>query len=179
MVTFIYLLIAALIFFVIGYLIGRARCGLSTDRYLAQTPIDINTHDDGSCEDEASVGADTAEIRTEEVAEEVTKEDVAQESTREEVLATATGTAAEKVKEPVDTAEDEGTKPTDLLDAARDGKKDNITRIKGIGLKIEESLNTMGVYHFDQIAAWTEANTAWVALQLLCPVRVKREDWIG
>ena len=175
MVTFIYLLIAALIFFVIGYLIGRARCGLSTDRYLAQTPIDINTHDDGSCEDEASVGADTAKIRT----EEVTEEDAAQESTKEEVLVAATGTSEEKAKEPVDAAEDEGTKPTGLLDAARDGKKDNITRIKGIGLKIEESLNTMGVYHFDQIAAWTEANTAWVDSHLSFPGRAKREDWIG
>ena len=65
-----------------------------------------------------------------------------------------------------------------LLSAPRDGQKDNLTRIKGIGVKIEEALNTIGIYHFDQIANWTEENIAWADNNLGFPGRAKREQWV-
>ena len=66
-----------------------------------------------------------------------------------------------------------------LLSEPRGGKKDNLTRIKGIGLNIEDSLNAIGIYHFDQIAAWDDENIAWADSTLGFPGRAKRERWVA
>ncbi len=73
---------------------------------------------------------------------------------------------------------EEGDKPI-LLSAPRNGKKDNLTRIKGVGLKIEEALNEIGIYHFDQIAAWDTENIAWADSTLGFPGRAERENWVA
>ena len=76
------------------------------------------------------------------------------------------------------------TKPKPLdpkplaLKAARDGRADNLKQIKGIGPKIEASLNAMGIYHFDQVAAWTKVNVDWVDGQLAFKGRIRRERWV-
>lgn len=204
MVTFLYLLIAALVFFVIGYLVGKAKCDTSADRYLSQTPVDSNTHDNGSCEEESIIepeadasdaGKKDGEEKNKELDQEIASEPVKkatktalEKDTKKPAsvdkvdIETKSVSTAQSVSTDAKTESIEqstGTKPIDLLDAPRDGKKDNITRIKGIGLKIEENLNDIGVYHFDQIAAWTEQNTAWADSQLSFPGRAKREDWTG
>jgi len=66
----------------------------------------------------------------------------------------------------------------ELLSGPRNGEKDNLTRIKGIGLKIDETLNGMGIYHFDQVASWTEEHALWVDSQTAFPGRVQRENWV-
>lgn len=66
----------------------------------------------------------------------------------------------------------------DLLNAAR-GEADDLTRIKGIGPKLSTRLNELGIYHYDQIAAWTEADGEWIDDQLAFKGRVAREDWIA
>ncbi len=40
------------------------------------------------------------------------------------------------------------------LDAARGGKADDLKLVWGIGPKLEKMLHGMGIFHFDQIAAW-------------------------
>ena len=65
-----------------------------------------------------------------------------------------------------------------ILTAPRNGEKDNLTRIKGIGIKLEESLNEIGIYHFDQIAAWTTENITWADSTLGFPGRADRENWV-
>ena len=65
------------------------------------------------------------------------------------------------------------------LESAWDGGADDLKRINGIGPKIEQSLNGLGVFHFDQIAAWTDETAAWVDGHLRFKGRVRREDWIG
>ena len=65
-----------------------------------------------------------------------------------------------------------------FLPAPREGGKDNLTRIKGIGKKIEEKLNELGIFHFDQIAAWTAKEIAWIDQHLAFPGRVEREEWV-
>ncbi len=50
----------------------------------------------------------------------------------------------------------------DLLDKARAGIADNLKLIRGVGPKLEAMLRKMGVFHFDQIASWTEMNLRWV-----------------
>ena len=80
------------------------------------------------------------------------------------------------------TAEEEEPAPDDwkptLLSAPR-GEKDDLMRIKGIGPKIEELLNDLGVYHFSQIAAFTQENIAWINSHLKFKGRIERENWIG
>ena len=62
--------------------------------------------------------------------------------------------------------------------AARGGKADALQRISGIGPKNESILHTLGFFHFDQIAAWTEAQVSWVDDHLRFNGRIKREEWM-
>jgi predicted flap endonuclease-1-like 5' DNA nuclease len=62
--------------------------------------------------------------------------------------------------------------------AARGGKADNLQRISGIGPKNESILHTLGFFHFDQIAAWTASQVAWVDDHLRFNGRIGREEWI-
>ncbi len=66
-----------------------------------------------------------------------------------------------------------------MLSEPRGGKPDDLKRISGVGPKLEGVLNGLGVYHFDQIAAWTEGEIAWVDDQLKFKGRIERDDWIG
>ncbi|MEO8684670.1 MAG: hypothetical protein ABI414_07505 [Devosia sp.] len=65
------------------------------------------------------------------------------------------------------------------LPAPRDGLQDDLRQIKGIGPKIEAMLHEMGVFHYDQIAAWSQSNAEWVDLQLGFKGRVAREQWVA
>jgi predicted flap endonuclease-1-like 5' DNA nuclease len=72
----------------------------------------------------------------------------------------------------------EGAKPATLT-APRGGKADNLKEIKGVGPKMEKMLNDMGFYHFDQIAAWSADETAWVNANLAgFKGRVTRDNWV-
>ena len=73
---------------------------------------------------------------------------------------------------------DEGTKPA-TLSAARDGGPDDLKQIKGVGPKMEGMLHDMGFYHFDQVAAWTGQEVAWVDANLKgFKGRVSRDNWV-
>ncbi|MEO1028035.1 MAG: hypothetical protein AAFX02_03145, partial [Pseudomonadota bacterium] len=54
---------------------------------------------------------------------------------------------------------------------------DDLTRIKGIGPKLSERLNELGVFHFWQIAEWTPAQGEWIDEAIAFKGRVAREDW--
>ena len=64
------------------------------------------------------------------------------------------------------------------MDRPVDGKPDDLTLIGGIGPKIQDVLNNLGIYHFDQIAEWTGENIAWVEEYLNFSGRVTREGWV-
>ena len=50
----------------------------------------------------------------------------------------------------------------------------------GIGPKLEEICNSLGIWRFDQIAAWTSEEVAWVDSNLKgFPGRVSRDDWVS
>ena len=70
-----------------------------------------------------------------------------------------------------------GTRPA-ALEVARDGMADDLKRIAGIGPKLETVLNDLGIYHFDQIAAWTPAEVAWVDGYLRFKGRIDRDGWV-
>ena len=66
------------------------------------------------------------------------------------------------------------------LAAARDGQPDDLKQIKGVGPKLEKLLHSMGFYHFDQIAAWTDDEVAWVDENLTgFKGRVTRDEWVA
>lgn len=71
----------------------------------------------------------------------------------------------------------EASKPA-MLTEARGGSADDLKRIKGVGPKIEGILNGLGIFHFDQIAAWDQANKDWVDDHLSFKGRIDREEWI-
>ncbi|MEM9794535.1 MAG: hypothetical protein AAF848_16455 [Pseudomonadota bacterium] len=73
---------------------------------------------------------------------------------------------------------DEGRRPEGLTQA-RNNSADDLKRIKGIGPKLEILCNSLGFYHFDQIAAWTDAEVAWVDANLKgFKGRVTRDKWV-
>lgn len=61
---------------------------------------------------------------------------------------------------------------------ARGGKADNLQRISGIGPKNERTLHSLGFFHFDQIAGWSDEEVAWVDDHLKFNGRIIREEWI-
>ena len=88
-------------------------------------------------------------------------------------VAEVDGSDAESVARP-----ESGTKPAGL-EAAREGGADDLKRIKGVGPKLEALLHSLGFFHFDQIAAWTDAEIAWVDSNLEgFSGRVSRDEWV-
>lgn len=72
---------------------------------------------------------------------------------------------------------DDAARPPALAEA-RGGKGDDLKRINGIGPKIEGILHELGIFHFDQIAVWTEEQKEWVNGYLKFKGRIDREQWI-
>jgi predicted flap endonuclease-1-like 5' DNA nuclease len=72
----------------------------------------------------------------------------------------------------------EGTRPAGLM-SPRGGKADDLKLIKGIGKQNEGRLHGLGIWHFDQVAAWSKTNVDWVGSYLAFPGRIEREDWVS
>jgi large subunit ribosomal protein L21 len=89
----------------------------------------------------------------------------------------STGPAKARVKAEA-AAEPVGARPSNLLEAPRDGGADDLSRISGVGPKLVGLLNDNGVFHFDQIAAWSEAEVAYMDEQLSFKGRIGRDNWI-
>ncbi|MGF1612019.1 MAG: 50S ribosomal protein L21 [Kiloniellales bacterium] len=62
---------------------------------------------------------------------------------------------------------------------APEGEADDLKKITGVGPKLEEKLNDLGIYHYRQIAALTAEQAAWVDEQLKAGGRIERDDWVG
>lgn len=94
-------------------------------------------------------------------------------------MPTAPAAAAPSQMPPVENeAELPGQRPAGLV-AARDDTPDDLKLIKGIGRQNEGRLHGLGIWHFEQIAAWTAENVEWVGGYLAFPGRIEREDWVG
>ena len=62
---------------------------------------------------------------------------------------------------------------------APEGEKDDLKKISGVGPVLEKALNDLGIYHFRQVAAFTQADIDAVEGETNFPGRVERDDWIG
>ncbi len=171
------LLLATLIGFALGYLVAKSQVKKSE-------PV-TNT------ETEPKDNPEKEELEKEEltVEEEPNEEAlVVEETTVSEDIEIPTENAIEKALEALEDIEEQETEMTkeesemgqkpELLAEPRNGVKDNLTNIKGIGPKVEEKLNDSGIYHFEQIANWTEENMIWLEAHTLFASRVKKESWV-
>lgn len=66
-----------------------------------------------------------------------------------------------------------------ILFASAPEKTDDLKKIKGVGLVLEQTLHDLGVYHYSQIADWTDEHVAWMDNSLSFTGRIDREDWRG
>jgi NADH-quinone oxidoreductase subunit E len=74
--------------------------------------------------------------------------------------------------------ENTGNRP-DALEVPRAEGADDLKKIEGIGPKVEKLLNSLGFFHYDQIANWSEADIAWVDENLASfRGRVTRDNWV-
>jgi predicted flap endonuclease-1-like 5' DNA nuclease len=65
------------------------------------------------------------------------------------------------------------------IPAAREGGPDDLKLISGVGPKIEAILHDLGIYHFDQVAAWTPNQVEWVDAYLSFKGRILRNNWVA
>lgn len=64
------------------------------------------------------------------------------------------------------------------VEAPRNGKADDLTAIKGIGLRIQSMLHEIGIFHYSQIADWSSDEAIWVEQKIGFSGRVSREKWV-
>jgi predicted flap endonuclease-1-like 5' DNA nuclease len=63
------------------------------------------------------------------------------------------------------------------LPRPRLGQKDDLKRINGLGALDESTLNNLGVFHFDQIAGWSEPQVLWMEDHVFARGRIHHENW--
>ncbi len=111
---------------------------------------------------------------------EATQKQSGEDDKSSEDLKSAAAAALTEKSSKSETTSDEagdGDRP-EFLDGPRDGKADDLKMIKGVGTKLETTLNALGFYHFDQIANWSRENIAWVDNSLSFKGRIDRENWL-
>ncbi|MDE9449355.1 NADH:quinone oxidoreductase [Aliiroseovarius sp. Z3] len=64
------------------------------------------------------------------------------------------------------------------MKAPRKAGADDLKQLKGVGPKLEQTLNGLGFWHFDQIAKWTADEIAWVDDNLSFKGRIERDGWV-
>ena len=65
-----------------------------------------------------------------------------------------------------------------ILSSPKPIGKDNLKKIKGINTAIEIDLNNIGIYHFEQIAKWSNKNCDWIEEFLHIPGCAKNNQWV-
>lgn len=64
-----------------------------------------------------------------------------------------------------------------VLQAARNGAPDDFTLIEGVSLLQQTTLYSLGVFHYDQVAAWSDEHVAWIDNYLRLRGRIDAEEW--
>ncbi len=68
----------------------------------------------------------------------------------------------------------------DRLGIAHKHEANNLTLINGLGLWVEERLNTLGIYTFDQISKLTHQDIATITEVLeIIPDRIEKDNWVA
>jgi predicted flap endonuclease-1-like 5' DNA nuclease len=86
--------------------------------------------------------------------------------------------AAKAAAKPAAKAKAADPKPA-VLKKARAGGPDDLKMIKGVGPVLEKALHETGVFHFDQVAAWSNMDARWFDENVKgANGRVQRDGWI-
>ena len=106
----------------------------------------------------------------------VKSEKVAAKTAAPKAKAAAKSKAAPKSDEKATVA----AKKPRTMKAPRKAGADDLKLIKGVGPKLEKLLNTLGFYHFDQIAKWSAEELSWVDENLEgFKGRASRDEWVS
>ena len=81
-------------------------------------------------------------------------------------------------KKSVDVAVSLGGKKPRTMTAPRKRGADNLKLMSGVGPKLEDALNSLGIYHFDQISKLSDAEVEWVDKHLKLNGRLRRDNWM-
>lgn len=120
----------------------------------------------------------TVEAKPEKAEAKATSKTTASKTTASKPASKAKPKAAEDQAVSADTAGDVAEAAPEQLKEARGGQPDDLKLLKGVGPKLEGVLHELGFFHFDQIAAWTAAEVAWVDTRLKFKGRIERDGWI-
>lgn len=145
------MLVGIVVFFVAGWLLGKILCTATE----AETQKPVETPSPKASEE--SLAAPTVTAKVEEAA--------------------PVSEATPEVQETVVSEDLSEVKPR-TMKAARKAGADDLKRLKGVGPKLEQTLNDLGFFHFDQVAKWTPQEIAWVDARLKFKGRIERDGWI-
>jgi len=98
---------------------------------------------------------------------------------RKPAAASAAKVAAEAAQAPVAAMASAAVALSDLALSAPRGTADDLTKIVGIGPRLAQRLNEMGIWHFSQLAALSDAAIEEIDGVLAFPGRIRRDDWVG
>ena len=88
-------------------------------------------------------------------------------------------TKASGGKTPVSTEKVDEVQPSTLYPAPPPEGADDLKLISGVGPKLEQTLNDLGIYRFAQVADWGPSDIAWVDNRLKFKGRITRDDWMS
>ncbi len=66
-----------------------------------------------------------------------------------------------------------------ILSRPRPTGKDDLKQIEGIDAKIENDLNQLGIFHFDQISKWNQKNCKWISDYFTLENKIEEENWVA
>lgn len=84
---------------------------------------------------------------------------------------------ASDIEAIIRTKANDGEQP-ELFESPRNDLADDLKLIAGVGPKLEQKLNSIGIWHYDQIARWTQPQIDWVNAAISFSGRVERERWV-
>ena len=138
---------------------------------LADKTVSVASHQFESVQKQVSTKTTPKAIRR------VTQKAVTATSPAPAALERVSGVMPKVVAEPVE--DSENGVPAGLLSKAP-ATPDDLKLIKGIGPSLEKQLNALGVYNFEQVAGFSDADLDWVDEHLTSVKgRCFRDDWVG
>ncbi len=126
----------------------------------------------------ARVAEETARATEESVSHAAAEVEAVATTLEAEADAVAAAPEADAPESEADEAPMNGAAEPTVLYAAPPAQIDDLKLIKGVGPKLEALLNELGVYRFEQIAHFSEAELAWLDEHLSTfKGRPFRDDW--
>jgi len=160
--------IAQLPLFIISPILGAVAAGL----LFKSGALDTLVGDEAAPDDSAALRAERDALKAE-------RERLAAELAECRSRVGSAAASVPRASKPSATSSFSGqaTKP-EGLSAPRGGVADDLKRIKGVGPAMEKLLNSLGYFHFDQIAAWEPSDVAWIDDNLEgFKGRATRDNW--